>query len=46
MAVMLPRNMLEKDKGEDLKFGTNPRNSVRKCDVGFPTLITLLVFLL
>lgn len=46
MAVMIPRNMLEKDKGEDLKFGTNPRNSVRKCGVGFPTLITLLVFLL
>lgn len=46
MAVVLPRNMLEKDKGKDLKFRTNPRNSVRKSDMGFPTLITLLVFLL
>lgn len=46
MAVVPPRNNLEKDKGGSLKFGTNPRNSVRKSHVGFLTLITSLVFLL
>lgn len=46
MAVVPHRNMLEKDKGNNLKFGTNPRNSVRKSHVGFLSLITLLVFFL
>lgn len=46
MAVVTPRNMLEEDKGDNLKFGTNPRNSLRKSHVGFLSLITLLVFFL
>lgn len=40
------RNVLEKDKGDDLKFGTNLRNSVRNSQLGFLSLITLLGFLL
>ena len=46
MAVVSPGNMLEKDKVDKLKFGTNPRNSVRKSHTGFLSLITLLVFFL
>lgn len=44
MAVVLPRNMLEKDKGDNLKLATNPWNSVRKSHAGFLSLTTLHVF--
>lgn len=46
VVVVLPRNMLEKDKGDNLKFGTNLRNSVKNSQLGFLGLITLLEFLL